>query len=843
MRTHLLITALVTTSLAWSGPVQASATCADSSPTVYAPATNAQPAQLIIHCPFAGNATDQVVVYDRDGDMPSSGSIATLADFDHDLWVFDARGDGTANLILEFQPEGAALVAHLYDDQNGDGRVSFTFQEGQVRVTESAHPTVRVQANAGWWQQADQTNFNLDLTVDGPVYAAFGAELYYDSLTTDARPDFAVQVRDANEDGRPERELIQAMPPLPESSGVIRTALMVNTQDNEPPITGFIFWPYLGTAYAPPLDLAGSALLTPDPAVTYGFVKDYGRSFPPIQVWWPDSRLAYVGEFVASRGNEHNWFIYSLQRFGTDQARYANFENPFAFYDLAADGDGLPELQIRVEHYGLGDPFFRQGTFAQPIQTVRYSWDQANTQHWDYKLDLIGRHAIETVETFPDFAIQTVPYADYPTWVTEQAWDSVEWVAVEKPGYWTTEGVYEAFVNKLPTRDFYITGLTNTVPMLDLASWPIGLRSEYNPALQAQPRLYLSAVDHKLHLLNAQAGVWKLDELQTLQYANLGGAHLNHWALQKNAEPMADLYVAAGHILYADAGGLSLTQNLFQPALLTTLPPRNHAEWAELGATLTAQAAPFAPADLKAMFQQFGGPGFAIANASLQSFRQTPTGFRLVVNLAPGFVASGTGMALGTFAHSLRDLAPGPYLISYAERFTIEPLTPAQLELAPGTLRVDTAAPQALVPLQIAAQLHNAGLADVPHLLVQAQITGPAAEPTVLTTTLTLEGEQTTPLRFTWTPPTAGEWRIALRWEAPEVAPATLAVLSAAQITVLVAQPTPPNLETISQTSNLPQPSWLVALLIGLGLSATALGLFFLRNVGQPSALPGEPDA
>lgn len=841
MRFRLLSLGWVMTLIALPGPVQAkehsgldvSPLCDNASPTEYIPASGAQPIHLIIHCAFAGDEADQVLVYDRDDDMLDTGQWSTSADFDHDLWAFDAGGDGTANLILDFQPEGAALVARVYDDQNGDGRVGLDFKNGRALVTESQNPTVWIIANEGWWLRDGKTNFNLDLVVDGPVEAAFGSELYWDRLKTDGRPDFEAHVRDTNGDGRPDYELIQAMPDVPESAGILRTELMVNPQGNEPLITNFILWPYLGTSYAPPRGFESTEALEPPPGVTYGFVKDYDSSFPPIQVWWPDSRVAYVGEFVASRGNENNWFVYSIQRFGPGLGADANFENPFAFYDLATDDDGLPELQIRVEYNGAGDPFFQNGSFAQPIQIVRYSWDQANGQNWDFKLELIGRHPIETIVPFPDFSVQTVPYANLPEWVTSQAWDSAELVAVEKPDYWTTEGVYESLASTLTTRDQYITGLTNTLPALDVANWPIGFRTEYNTVLQAPPRLYLSPVDHKLHLLNAQAGLWKLDEGRVMKYANLGGDYVNHWALREATGSMADLYLAAGHVIYADETGVLIIRADVAPALLTVPPPRTHTEWTRLSADIERYPATFAADDLKAMAQQFEGPRFSVTNATVQSFRLTPKGFRLVAALRSDVTST------GSFGPLLEGLPPGKYVISYEGDFTVQPATPAQPELQPGTLRISPDSPRALEPMQIEAVLNNVGQEDVADLLVQARITGPEAA-AVLTTTLTLFGGQSAPVRFTWTPSAPGEWRIALSWEAKEVRPLPVSALSALQITVNVAQPVQPNLALIAHVSNLNQPSWLMTLLIALGLSAATLALLITRSVGQRPSPPDE---
>src|SRR5439155_20568138 len=199
------------------------------------------------------------------------------------------------------------------------------------------------------------------------------------------RVDFAIHVRDTDHDGRPDYEWRQEYPPLPDDprvSGFYRTSIMANTEDDEVPLTGYVFWP----------------LLSRQPA---GFVKDYNLSLPPIQVNWEKAKIIQVSEFVASRRNPGNFFIYSNHRVIEGQTTVTNFENPFAFYDLAGAKDGFPDMSIRFEAI-LPDEL-PNAHYPGPLDIVEYAWDQSHSHNWTYQVSMTGRHAVDETIHFPDF--------------------------------------------------------------------------------------------------------------------------------------------------------------------------------------------------------------------------------------------------------------------------------------------------------------------------------------------------------------------------------------------------------------------------------------------------------
>ncbi|HLQ35645.1 MAG TPA: hypothetical protein VK457_23400, partial [Chloroflexota bacterium] len=353
---------------------------------------------LVIDCqPGFASAHDRIYVYPR-----SAGQHGTTWQDDLNMsdavWLFDPGARNHPSLIVDFHRASQGLVADVYDDQDGDGKVEYRLMNGLPVPAETSFPTIHVVASDGWWIKDGKINYNLDIDVDGPVRVAFGSELYADLTRTDGAIDYRIQVRDEQDRGRPDWELIQAYPPLDESHGVVRSLLMVSTH-GDLPITDYIFWPLLGVGGG-----TGEA-----ERYSYGIVKDYNTSFAPIQVDWLAGKVQSVGELVASRGSASNWFVYSMSPL-TGTATYADFENPFAFYDLAGKNDGHPDLQIRSQYFGPSDPY--GPTIDQPSEVVRYSWDQRHEHSWTYKVDLLGRNPINSLVHFPGLAVKTIPYQE-----------------------------------------------------------------------------------------------------------------------------------------------------------------------------------------------------------------------------------------------------------------------------------------------------------------------------------------------------------------------------------------------------------------------------------------------
>lgn len=701
-----------------------------------------RPNVTIIDAAFA-TERDQVRVYDRGQNMVASDDWRIATDFTDDVWVFDVGADGTAQLIITFQQTDAGLVAELWDDRTGDGRVLHQI-EPTLELLDSPFPTVRVLAHDGWWQRADRSNFNLRLTVDGPVRASFSAPAFIQFLRHDGEPDFTIIVRDTTHSGRPDWQWVDAWPKAPETSGPARLEAIQNVDDDEYPITGSIFWYLLGSGGQ--------------------YNKDYHVSPPPIKMDWATGTLVVVSEFVASRFNDNVWFMYSQYRPTPDEAVPASFESPSGFYDLAQDNDGYPELQVRM----VANPprnLYIAGSNDTWTQQIRYSWDQDNTTTWDYKLELFGQHPIETITVLPDFAVQMIPYEQLPQWVVERDW-SIDFVAMENTNlpYWTSEGIYETPTNTRQMQD-YILGNSAERPQRSV-DLPLGVRHESTDLEQTyQPHLYFSPIDGKLHLRHATQGAWDLGDASALYYANLDGdAYLDQWLWLQNTGD-ADNYrtisrqlnVTDSHLIYSDsaAAQVLLRAVAVPPSLFETLPPTNHAEWKRLGAKLAKHERELDPHDVRAKFEQFTGDTLTLNGAYLRDFRFTDAdGFRFVLTATPYFDPRGADATL--FA----GLAPGEYLVEYTDQLQITPLTPPDL-----TLTLHLAAPGDTLPRLAprGIELSNAGLADANGLTLYVEAQQGEQRMPVLEQRIGVHGMDQQWVALDWQPTQLGAWTIVAR--------------------------------------------------------------------------------
>lgn len=779
---------------------------------------------------------DRITVYANNHRFDSRRPWQENVTYEDETWIFDAGAQGRASLIIVYHRDGQALVADLYGDQTGDGQVTYTLQNGRPQVTEGSRfvndttPwTVRVVAPEGWWFKGGIINYNLDIQVDGPVLVTFGSEVFADQLKTDGKVDYEVYVRDADHDGRPDYELRNAYPPVSSTSGVYRSVLIVNRREGDKPAENFIFWPYLGSS-GPLKGYAGGTLPTDilydTEGRAYGLVKDYGASFPPIQVEWSMARINYVGEFVASRATEKNWFTQSISPIKLHQLNEPNFENPFAFYDLAGDNDGYPEMEVRIEYNPPNDPFFDDGNFPSPIEAIRYSWDQFNRRQWDFKVGLIGRQVLDGIVQFPDLSVRTIPYDELPYWVTDKGWNSVDFVAVEGTSYWTTEGIYESLGATLETRDKYVSGLSSTPPEPDFAGWPTGLRGEYNLDLQGQPFLYFSPVDRKLHLLKAQAGIWRIDGTREIRYDSLGGDYIRKWTLLEEGKVVKSLYVANDYIIFADNSRVQILQTKALPALFTTLPPRNQDEWARLGTQLENHKPTFPPDDFLAMLGQFKGPQARLTNASLKALRVTPDGFRFILDLRPGFAEDDPESVIG-----LRNLQAGTYLVTFDGRaFSMRPLTPPQLAVQ--TLSLSDPSPATLDTINATAVIRNTGLEDAENVPVTFYVTptdkaGGIPIPLGTVTTTVLSG-QTLSVSQPWTPASGGEWKVSAKINGP-VAQGAESGKDPGELTAQVRAAPEPFLADLQSLGNSPT-AWLAGVaLIFVGISGLVVNRIAAR--------------
>lgn len=785
---------------------------ADAEPRCSVAAWTAKP--IVVDC-VPGYATphDEITIFARSAYAAATHRLPAL--MIDAVWLFEPGAAETAALIIDFHAGAdGALVADLYDDGDGDGVVGWVLHDDlPVSIENRGRPTLTVTAADGWWQRGRRTNFNLDLTVDGPVRASFFSFNFLGLLKNDGAADFEIHVRDRAGTGQPDYEWTQFLPPLPEGifeSGHYRTELVVNDEHDEVPLTGSLLWPYL--AARPRQSAAGE------------YVKSYNESPPPIEVDWQRGRIVQINEFVASRGNPGSYFIYSIARVAEGTLSVTDFENPFAFYDLAGARDGWPDMSIRVEvTLPVEVPHLR---IDRPIVIAEYSWDQHHDHHWTYALNVVGQPPIDETITLPDFGVTTVPPPALPGWVSEQDWDAATFVEVTHP-YWTTEHVYEYTVeqgDKVLLR--YLAGLDSSPPVAAFATIAPGFRGERAFHLNGPARLYVSPVDGRLHLLGAEAGQWNMGDGRELRYESVGGTRIDHWTAREGGHTESDLYTLADQAVYLSSAGVYVGALSQTTDPLRLAAPRDGAEWASLGKLVAAAAPDFAPDDLRAMFDAATTDSWRLPGAKAREFRSTDDGFQFVLRLAGG----------PTTAKWAAGAPAGNYFVRYrvGSGYTLEALEPASL----GVSAVEVVGgAKAGEQAQLSFGVVNDGQRHAGPLVADIEAWRAGEQPrSIGSAIIEVAGGQRAEATLSWLPPDDGNWLV--RAVLPRYGvngPVRAIAVAAAPVT---------HGPVLTNSQDLPAPviewSYLVLFALTLGAAAVALRVVPATRARspQPATLP-----
>ncbi len=710
-----------------------------------------QPDVTIIDCAFA-TTQDQVRVYDRGGNMVASDDWRTATDFTDDVWVFDVGADKSAQLIIQFAVVNTNAVAYLYTDRDNNGSVLHSFQPDKgITVAETDYWLMRVTAQ-GAWQYPDGTyNQNLLFEIDGYLSGFVDRPYplsFLRQLDLDHRPDFKTEIADQNRDGIPEYTISGLMAASNYAQyGFSRHGARVNVGKTRPlPPQGYMFWHLLGGDYP-----QGNYFDTP----------------PFIQMDWMQAQIVAAG--LIGYPIEQGYSINTIASWQPNTVNYVNFEAMMAYYDLAQNRDKIPELHIRLRHYGPHD--IHGGNLPIPVNEVRWSWMQSSKDDllWDYKIGLAGTNPITTSYRLGEYTLQNVPYLELPNWIRQQPWQYATFIADEGRSMRSSEGIYEwaAIEQQVSSNDAaltlsqYLAGEVD-VPLQQIFDVPQqGYRGELATDFEEPPMLYFSPLDRKLHLRHANSGAWDLGNAAALYYDNLNSdAYLDQWIyvrqLATNDTPrtlVRQINVTPQHLIYSDSerAEVLIREVAVPPSLFEASPPASHAEWQQLGTQLAQHARDFDPAALDAMVAQFAGATTTLRGARLRDFRFTAAGYRYVIELAPDFRAT------GTLAARFAALPPGAYLIEHTPRMQISPLEPPALEL---TLHIapHAATTQHLLPR--AVELHNAGSDDASALLLRVDATSADETTTILSQTITVAGKATEWIAFDWQPPAAGIWDV-----------------------------------------------------------------------------------
>lgn len=708
---------------------------ADAATPECAPTSHSE-RQLELTCaPGFATARDRVTLYFRQPVDPRLFWAEAL-DFENAVWLFDAGLQGRASLIIDFRREGSALVAELFDDGDGDGAVAYELVAGLPQVTESGGRwSVQVRAPDGFWVRDGRVNYTLDLLADGPIKGMIDIpEFDYERLMPrDGVPDLEVHVRDRDGDGRPDYEWRQSYLPLPDTSGYFRSAVMVNERDDEPAVRDYAFWPHLGDGL---LDL----------------IKPYATSFPAVQVDWGRGRIPAIAEFVASR-DPNNWFVYSINRIQEGELTASNFENPFMFYDLASRDDGLPDGALRFEYFPAGDIFRDPGRpFPEPVAQVDWSWDADHDGVWDYKLDLLGFHAIEEVVRFPEFAIRSLPFDGALGWVAEREWSAATFVEAVAPYPASNEGIYEWSTNQGGLRDDYLTGRTTEPPAEAFADISEGMRGEYAFVYGRRPLVYLSPVDGRLHLLGAEGGVWDIGGGRRLRYENHDGDdYVEGWVLEGEGRPISRLTVLPGLAVVQERTRVVFVAGSPGPVPFIGTPPTDRRQWQKLAGLLEGRVRPDPePAALAATLP---GERYVLPLSTLRSLDYRAGAWRLELELTEAAPVGLTGL-LG-----LPPGAVGAYVVRLSEAGAeAAPLTAAAVIVTPPA-PVGRAPVEAGQVSTLRVAITNGGLADGEGLTLRVVATSPEGERSLVDEVgVVVPGGGASTVDVRWIPPGPGAW-------------------------------------------------------------------------------------
>jgi hypothetical protein len=464
---------------------------------------------------------DYLYIFQETQAMDTAKNWRDNLNFDNAYWFFDSREktepqiNGLANLIIKFSRNERSLVADIYDDQNQDGLVSYRLENGKLSLTESPHWTVRFIAPDGWWERYDKANFNLDIFVDGKVQVL--PEI--GNNTTDGKTDYAVQIR-ADATRRADTDLRHAFTPFG-----VKTTLFKNQGSLDVPLSNSLFWVYLSRSSKAQFERAAN-------------------SFPaPLVVDWAKSKIALLGEFVASNAANNRIIT-------TDFNLRNNLSTILSeTFDLSQSKDDQPDLHLTY----------------RPQKGLNYTLDANHNNLWDYRLNFSGAVQPEnSSENYLGFQVSVPKREQLAAWATAQKWQTVS----------------------------FIEAVGGTTDLSSFSSWddnrffgrlPVGMRGEYSENYNQPPQFYFSPVDNRLHLWGAKYGIWQDSADSWLETRSSDNTAVDQWYYYKAGQLIQKLVYRAGYLFYANEKSARFIKvDNFKLHSEVFAPPKTPATWRDL---------------------------------------------------------------------------------------------------------------------------------------------------------------------------------------------------------------------------------------------------------------------
>ena len=705
---------------------------------------------------------DRVAVFDGDASMVPSNDWRRATDFRADTWLYDIGADGSAQLVVRYTVEGGRSVAYVYDDRDGDGEVTHSIDGPHVRVMESPYWTARIESAADWYRPDGSLDLRVSILLDGPIPTLDRApeEFIRDFMPHDGIADVSFTSA-AGADGVATYAIRRLLAPAPPDWSFERAWLWSNEGRFPTHPNPRAFFPFLPA----PTDAQ-------DPA---NIGLRYFDRPPDLVVDWERGVITAVklDGYPIGRGYHMN----SNSYIKPGEISAPSFESPQAYYDLAGDNDGYPDLHIRF----FTRPAFDKAMFtvpnadSRPWQAIGYDWNLFNpgTLRWDFKVSVAGNQDIDSLVPFDAFGLRTVPYADLPAWVDSREWKLTTLLAREGEGYQSSEGLYEWMADTGddpegdPERAFaardatlgYMVGASTVPPSAFFQNARVGFRAERRLEQPGRPELYLSAIDKKLHLVGAEAGIWNVDGRMSIHYDRvISTDHLDHWQVRDDHGLRSELYALPGWLLYQDRQRVLLKKADVAPALLVTRPPTDHATWSAMAEALKGNKADVAPDDLLSMYQQFRGRTWAIDGASIAGLRPTDGGFRFIID------TSTTARIPPNLPFDLTGQGTGRVVVEHTRDWRSAALTPPDIRLSLSVSR-----PTALRENAVQVDVSNVGLEDVSRAALELVAAEPDGSSGVVDSVdLPVRGGQTASPVLGWVPRVGGTWTLTPRLRLPD---------------------------------------------------------------------------
>lgn len=692
---------------------------------------------------------DQVVVYDGERNMQWSDQWNLATDQRDDIWVFDVGADGTAQLIIVFRVENDDAVAYLWGDVDGDGIVRHDIIPRLARIREDANWELRVEAQGSWWTASNQMNLNVSWSLDGcgtcEMLPGSVRDMVSERLPRDGNPDFVGRVVDANADGIPDYTYSVLQTQLPPEIGIPRSSAQLNYARAAPsPPHDYVFWPFL---------------LAPDaPEPTRYFAQS-----PTVRVNWETAEIG-GGVVIDGYPTERGLHINTVSPWLPDEINEASFENAMAYYDLAEDNDGDPELHVRLD-YVPAEHLYLGNDSPRAVEGIRYSWNQANTPGlvWDYKIGLAGLHEIDETVSLDEYDIRTIPYDRLPAWVVDRTWEWQTFVASEPDAYVSSEGIYEWGIGASSREQDYLTGASVESPVGVYSDILPGLRAEVSMAAGRRPELYFSPVDGRLHLLFAESGVYNAGAESRIVYRNLDGdAYIDTWERYRN-DPVEGEYVDErlvqidGGAIYVANGDVRFVATTVPREEFRAVPPSDRQSFIALSQLLEQYESLESADDLETAFAQLGDAPSTMRNASMSGLRMSTSELRFVLDLRRGYSIEGFPISGVN--------GPGRYVVIFdrdARTFVAARSSGAQPSLA---IDSDTSDVSAQSPLTVTISMASGGNEDLldGSLVANARIAGGKSLPITGPDRVMIPAGETTAWEGVWRPPSPGAWTITAK--------------------------------------------------------------------------------